>query len=47
MILSGTGRGTIRRMVEGHARVMPRPLDHPPVPLHHLRWFPSPEAEDG
>ncbi len=33
------GRGTIRRMVEGHvphARAMTN------VPLHQLRWSPSP-----
>ena len=43
-ILPETGRGTIRRMVEGHPRhgaTSRRPVTRP-VPLHHLRWSPSP-----
>jgi hypothetical protein len=42
--LPGTGRGTIRRMVEGHpphnATSIGRDMGH--VPLHQLRWSPSP-----
>jgi hypothetical protein len=43
-ILPQRGRGTIRRMVEGH---MPSQLSFrrsasTPVPLHQLRWSPSP-----
>ena len=57
-ILPGTGRGTIRRMVEGQARVLPdlselrrafsRRQDSPWVPLHHslCEWSPSPEGEE-
>ena len=43
-ILPETGRGTIRRMVERHPRhgASSRCQDHPPVPLHQLRWSPSP-----
>ena len=39
-ILPGTGRGTMRSMVEGHGRRGARPG----VPLHHRlrRWSPSP-----
>ena len=43
-ILPGTGRGTIRRMVEGYppdnATPVGRELGR--VPLHQLRWSPSP-----
>jgi hypothetical protein len=42
--LPGTGRGTMRSMVEGRARggATSNGGDAGPVPLHHLRWFPSP-----
>ncbi len=48
LILPGTGRGTIRRMVEGHPRniVTPAGLELGHVPLHQLRWSPSPKGED-
>src|SRR3546814_4412363 len=38
------GRGTMRSMVEGHARCFLSFIRNaaPPVPLHHLRWPPSP-----
>src|SRR3546814_12253717 len=38
------GRGTMRSMVEGHARCFLSFIRNaaPPVPLHHLRWSPSP-----
>jgi hypothetical protein len=42
--LPGTGRGTVRSMVEGYGRSrvwsMGRDVLH--LPLHHLRWSPSP-----
>ena len=42
--LPGTGRGTARSVVEGHASsgvtIMGQGFWH--VPLHHLRWSPSP-----
>jgi hypothetical protein len=43
-ILPGTGRGTMRSMVEGHVPrgVTSRRNDVGLVPLHHLRWSPSP-----
>ncbi len=43
-ILPGTGRGTIRRMVEGHPRhnATSTGRDMGRVPLHQLRWSPSP-----
>src|SRR3546814_4833138 len=38
------GRGTMRSMVEGHVRCFLSFIRNatPPVPLHHLRWSPSP-----
>ena len=49
-ILPGTGRGTATRSggVEGYRRVVLNSpsLDHSLVPLHHLRWSPSPKGED-
>jgi len=46
-ILPGTERGTIRRMVEGHRRVVLTAMghDHWPVPLHHF-VVPLPCRED-
>ena len=43
-ILPGTGRATARSVVEGHesSRVTLRDGPFQRVPLHHLRWFPSP-----
>jgi hypothetical protein len=43
-ILPGTGRGTMRSMVEGYGsnRVSLLGRDVLGVPLHHLRLFPSP-----
>jgi hypothetical protein len=43
-ILLGTGRGTMRSMVEGYGRslVTLRGWDFLHVPLHQLRWSPSP-----
>ena len=43
-ILPGTGRGTIRRMVEGYPRNCATLIGQElgPVPLHQLRWSPSP-----
>jgi hypothetical protein len=42
--LLGTGRGTIRRMVEGHPQdeLSFRRLENGNAPLHQLRWSPSP-----
>jgi hypothetical protein len=42
--LLGTGRGTIRRMVEGHKQdaLSFRHLENGNAPLHQLRWSPSP-----
>jgi hypothetical protein len=57
-ILPETGRGTIRRMVEGQVPVLPaapevrcaasRPREELRVPLHHslCEWSPSPKGED-
>src|SRR3546814_9038141 len=44
LFLPPRGGGTMRSMVEGHARCFPPDLRSaiPPVPLHHLRWSPSP-----
>ncbi len=38
------GRGTMRSMVEGHAQngATLAGCEARLVPLHHLRWFPSP-----
>src|SRR3546814_6131732 len=38
------GEGDLRSMVEGHARCFLSFIRNaaPPVPLHHLRWSPSP-----
>ena len=44
-ILPQRGRGTMRSMVEGHGpeiATLPHHHESPHVPLHHLRWFPSP-----
>jgi hypothetical protein len=43
-ILPGTGRGTARSGVEGYGRnrLALRGWDFLHVPLHQLRWFPSP-----
>src|SRR3546814_5178393 len=43
-ILPLWGRGTMRSMVEGHARCFLSFIRNaaPPVPLQHLPWFPSP-----
>jgi hypothetical protein len=43
-ILPGTGRGTIRRMVEGQgrSRMTLSGCVSPMVPLHQLRWSPFP-----
>ena len=43
-ILPGTGRGTMRSMVEGQVRrcVTSQARDMRPVSLHQLRWSPSP-----
>jgi hypothetical protein len=43
-ILPGTGRGTARSGVEGYGsnRVRSKGRDFLRVPLHQLRWFPSP-----
>jgi hypothetical protein len=43
-ILPCKGRGTIRRLVEGHVRnrVTLKAQDIFTVPLHQLRWSPSP-----
>ncbi len=48
MILPVTGRGTMRGMVEGQAprSTLKPPYGTPHPPLHHLRWFPSPEREE-
>ena len=48
MILPGTGRGTMRGMVEGHrplALIFRRRKGHR-VPLHQLRWSPFPKGEE-
>ncbi|GEM_PF-1796883 len=36
----------MRSMVEGYVRVVRRCRDHSHVPLHQLRWSPSPKGED-
>ena len=38
----------MRSMVEGHAlhKLPSRHSAMPPVPLHQLRWSPSPKGED-
>jgi hypothetical protein len=43
-ILPQRGRGTIRRIVEGHVPIQLsfRRRASTPVPLHQLRWSPSP-----
>jgi hypothetical protein len=50
-ILPGTGRGTMRSMVEGQAGVgcgvwvgvgLEIAVANADLPLHQLRWFPSP-----